>query len=148
MLLIRSKTTNNHSICIKKVIVSIQGPVYVHVYIATSITWCGSYLVRTCTLVFDNEKKNTRTNLVFVNGCVFFLLANSNPGTHDFAKSRMRSIVINAYFQVCPFNRRVEDQLMHRFSHIRSGHGNTFNLQVGNIFNFYLGQASSPVTKE
>ncbi|XP_078310194.1 uncharacterized protein LOC111136285 isoform X2 [Crassostrea virginica] len=33
---------------------------------------------------------------------------------------------------------------MHRFSHIRSGHGNTFNLQVGNIFNFYLGQASSP----
>ncbi|XP_078310189.1 uncharacterized protein LOC144618312 [Crassostrea virginica] len=62
----------------------------------------------------------------------------------DFAKSRMISVVINAYFQVSPFNRRVEDQLMRRFSHSRSGEGNTYNLQVGNIFNFYFDQARPP----
>ncbi|XP_078310199.1 E3 ubiquitin-protein ligase TRIM69-like isoform X3 [Crassostrea virginica] len=33
---------------------------------------------------------------------------------------------------------------MHRFSHSRSGQGNTYNLHVGNTFNFYFGQTSSP----
>ena len=97
---------------------------------------------------FVTTEKTTRTNLVFVNERVFFLLVNSTPGTHDFARSRMISIVVIAYFQVSHFNRRAEDQFMRQLSHSRSGQGNTYNLHFGNTYNIQFGQASPQVTKE
>nr|XP_022342740.1 uncharacterized protein LOC111136285 [Crassostrea virginica] len=44
--------------------------------------------------------------------------------------------------EVSPFRGRVEDQLMRQFSRSRSGQGNTYNLHVGNTYNFYFDQAS------
>ncbi|XP_078312121.1 uncharacterized protein LOC144618931 [Crassostrea virginica] len=45
-------------------------------------------------------------------------------------------------FQVSPFSGRVEDHLMRKMSHNRSGQGNMYNLHYGNTYNFYFGQPS------